>query len=326
LIIFWIYLHCFIEPIVTTHIMAQHILVEPREVVSRAFSFMQIDPQKKWSHERRAKQFAKHFGPPPLTIATQWYDLCHADIEGKAKLTEKEQKLGFRSFLAAHYFLWNYTRNADQLAAYFHMCERYARGAPLWDWIKHVAALEKKVIVWPKELDSDDTEVTAISVDGVDKKSWKHPTETLNLDPKNYTQKHGCDGSKWQLTLAAHRQQCVHIYGPVRGGMSDKEMLTRSGVLKRLRKGKLACADRGYIAKKFVNQVSWPNVHDSPAVNNHKSRIRLRHESFNGKMSKYASMSHTWTHTTEQHGIAFRAVAVTIQYSMNDGNNRLFQA
>jgi hypothetical protein len=300
-------------------------LVEPREVVSRAFSFLDIDPKGKWSHERRAKKFAKHFGPPPLTMASQWYDMCHTDIVG-AKLTKREQKLGFRNFLVAHYFLWNYTRNADQLADHFGICERYARGAHVWDWVKHVAALEGKVIVWPKGLNSKNTEVNALSVDGVDKKTWERPTETLPYETRNYTQKHAGGGSKWQIVLAAHHQQCVHIYGPCRGGMSDKEMLTRSGVLARLRKGKLACADRGYIAKKFVNKVTWPNVHDSPEVNNHKSRIRLRHESFNGKMSKYSSMSQTWRHTIEQHGIAFRAVAVTIQYSMNDGNNRLFKA
>ena len=260
-----------------------------------------------------------------MTIATQWYDLCHTDIEG-AKLTEKERKCGFRDFLVSHFYLWNYTRNADQLADNFDMCEPYARGAHVWDWVKHVADLEGKVIVWPKELDSEDTEVNAISIDAADKKAWERPTDTLPYDTRNYTHKHAHGGSKWQITLCAHRQQCVHIYGPMRGGMSDKEVLTRSGVLKRLKKGKLAVADRGYIAKKFVNKVSWPNVHDSPEVNNHKSRLRLRHESFNGKMSKYSSMSQTWRHTMEQHGIAFRAIAVTIQYSMNDGNNSLFQA
>ena len=301
------------------------IIIQPRDVVNRGLFFKKIDPKRKWSHERRANKFKKHYGAPPLTIATQWYDLCNTDIEG-AKLTEQEKNRGFKMFIVAHYYLWNYTRNTDQVADTFDICESYACGEHLWVWIEHICALKKKVIFWPKELDSEDTEVNAVSVDGVDKKTWERPTETLPYDTKNYTQKHAHGGSKWQITLAAHRQQCVHIYGPVRGGMSDKEMLTRSGVLNKLKKGKLACADRGYIAKKFVNKVSWPNVHDSPAVNNHKSRIRLRHESFNGKMSKYSCMSQSWRHTVEQHGIAFRAVAVTIQYSMNDGNNRLFQA
>jgi hypothetical protein len=54
----------------------------------------------------------------------------------------------------AHYFLWNYTRNAHQLGDTFGICECYARGKPLWDWIKHIPVLENSVIFWPTEFDS----------------------------------------------------------------------------------------------------------------------------------------------------------------------------
>ncbi|KAL7564770.1 hypothetical protein ACA910_010177 [Epithemia clementina (nom. ined.)] len=153
----------------------------------------------------------------------------------------------------------------------------------------------------------------------------KHKTEFLPYDRQNYSQKHSHGGVKYQVTLCAQRQQCVHIFGPVRGGMSDQEMLERSGILKQLKTGKLANADRGYINQKFVKQVLWPNPHDSKEVNNLKSRIRLRHETFNGKMSFFGCLNQTWRHTTEQHGIAFCAVAVTIQYAMNNGTAILFQ-
>lgn len=103
-------------------------------------------------------------------------------------------------------------------------------------------------------------------------------------------------------------------------------MLTRSGVLNRLKKGKLAVTDRGYIKKAFEKKVSWPNEQDNKDTNNLKSRIRLRHETFNGKMWFYSSMRDTWTHSIEKHGLAFRAVAVTIQYAFNDGTAMLFAA
>ncbi|KAL7568440.1 hypothetical protein ACA910_012153 [Epithemia clementina (nom. ined.)] len=107
--------------------------------------------------------------------------------------------------------------------------------------------------------------------------------------------------------------------------MHDQEMLERPGVLKRLKTGKLANADRGYINKEYVKQVAWTNPHDSKEVNNLKSRIRLRHETFNGKMSFFGCLNQTWRHTTEQHLIAFRTVDVTIQYAMNEGTSILFQ-
>ena len=229
-------------------------------------------------------------------------------------------------FLVAHYFLWNYTRNADQLGDTFGICEYYARGAPLWVWIKHVAGLEKRVIFWPKELDASSTEVNAISIDGTDKKDWERKHETLPYNRKNYTQKHAHGGLKYQVTLAAHQPRCVHIFGPERGGIGDKEMLTKSGILTRLKTGKLAVADRGYINKEFGEKVSWPNDQDTKEANNLKSRIRLRHETFNGKICFYASMSQTWRHTKEQHGLAFRAVVVTIQYALDNGSTLLFEA
>ena len=126
-----------------------------------------------------------------------------------------------------------------------------AHGPHLWDWIKHVAALEERVIYWPKDLDLLDTEVNAISIDGVDKRNREQKHDYLSLNTKNCSKKHKHGALKYQLTLATHHQQCVHTFGPVRGGMGDKEMLTRSDILKRLKKGKLANAERGYIDKKF---------------------------------------------------------------------------
>ena len=231
-------------------------------------------------------------------------------------------------FLIAHYYLWNYVQNSDQLADTFSICEAYARGSHLWTWIGKIAALEGKVIFWPKALDHANAEIMAISVDGMDKRDRerKHATQALNMDKKKCTKKHQHGGLKYQLTLAAQRQQCIHIYGPVRGGMSDKEMLARSGILERLPKGKLCSGDRVYIDKKWKDQRAWPNYHDSKETNNMKSRIRLRHETFNGKISEYATMRQTWRHNKKQHGLAFRAVAVTIQYALNDGNAILFEA
>lgn len=229
-----------------------------------------------------------------------------------------------KRFAAAHYWLWNHCKNATVLGDQFGICERYVQGKDFWIWIRCIASLEKKVIVWIKSLDLEDSEIQAISIDGVDKKTWERKHETQPKDRKNYTQKFNHAGLKYQITLASQRKKCVNIYGPVRGGMSDKEMLACSGVMERLRKGKLACADQGYIDH-WQTQISWPNPQDSKATNNFKSRIRMRHETFNGKMAHYASMYNTWRHSDEQHGWAFRAIAMTIQYALDNGSTDLFQ-
>jgi hypothetical protein len=301
-----------------TEKMSRYFL-DPRECLARGLRFLHIDPKGKKSKKTRTEEFRKHYGSSPLDIASQWYDLCQTNIE-KAKLTRQEKTRGFKMFMAAHFFLWGYCKNANLLASRFGICERLARGAHLWDWIKHIAGLEKHVIFWPKALDSATSETASHSTDGVDKKTWERKHETLPYDKKKYTKKHAHGGLKFQLTLCAQRSRCIDIFGPVRGGMGDKEMLERSGILKRLKKGKLVIADRGYINDKWKEQVSWPHEHDSKEANNFKSRVRLRHETFNGRMSFFGTMTQTWRHTDEQLGFAFRAVAVIVQYQMNNGS------
>ena len=295
-------------------------LLDPSFVLAYGLSLLKLD-SKRSNSAKRIEKFKAHYGADPLVMASQWFDLSHGT------LTSKEVRRGLKMFLVAHYFLWNYPRNATQLGDKFDMCPEYAQGKHLWDWIAHLASLESKVIYWPASLNCPTTEKVAISVDGVDKKTWerKHQTEFLPFDRKNYTQKHAHGGLKYQIVLAAQRMQCVHIYGPVPGGMGDKEMLSRSGVLAMLPKGKLAVCDRGYIKNDFKEKVAWPNHHDTKQANNMKSRIRLRHESFNGKMSFYASMNQTWRHSDDKHGLAFRAVAVTVQYGLDCGTLVLFE-
>lgn len=172
-----------------------------------------------------------------------------------------------------------------------------------------------------------------MSVDGVDKKDRERskrdddPKKELNQDRTNMSKKHHHGALKYQITLAAQRQQIVHIYGPVKGSISDKVMLQQSGILDRLKKGKLIHVDRGYIDRTKKDKLSWPNLHDDKKTHRMKSRIRLRHESLNGKFATFGTMDYEWKkHTVEQHGISFRAVAVTIQYGLNDGSRTLFDA
>ena len=203
-------------------------------------------------------------------------------------MTKKEITRGFKFFLCAHFFLWHLPKNSETLAGAFSICDQYARGKPFWKWASRISSLENKVIFWPKILDLESSEVNTISIDGVDKKTWErrdHPE--FNIDRKNYSKKHAHGGLKYQIVLCAQRQQCVHIYGPVRGGMGDKEMLTNSKILDRLKDGKLGNVDRGYIKYEWKKKLSWPNPHDSKEANNFKSRMRLRHETFNGRMAAF---------------------------------------
>ena len=183
-------------------------LLQPLAVLNRGLQLLNLDNEVKLSVDQRRRKFKQHYGSQPLVIAAQWYDLCHATNEnGERLLTAKDVKRGFKMFMVAHYFLYNYTRSSHQLGDHFGICESYARGEHLWGWVRKIAFLEKRVIFWPKILDSPESEVNVLSVDGVDKKTFerKHKTQLLPIDRGNCSHKHAHGAVKYQITLAAHR-------------------------------------------------------------------------------------------------------------------------
>jgi hypothetical protein len=280
-----------------------------------------IDPEKRWSKEKRSLNFKEHYGSTPLSLAHVWYDITVFDFDASLKLKdfEKEQR-GFMMFMVANFYVWTYPRNAGLIAAHFDIGKYYCRGRPLWIWIERVAALRAKKIVWIRELDDPNAECFVVTIDGTDFKTWEKKHPTLNMDTGQYTKKHAHGGLKYQVVISMYHQRVVHIYGPCRGGLGDKTMLTDSGVLGLIKKGKLAIVDRGYLNYANKDKLSWPNAQDHPAVNNIKSRGRLRQESFNGRCSYFKILNDEFRNGTKKHGAAFLMVAVLVQYSMENGN------
>jgi hypothetical protein len=272
----------------------------------------------KWSQGRKEKEFRKHYGSSSFQLATQWYDLTTTNIKQSTLTVKEKTRQGFKMFLAAHYYMWSYPKNINLFASVFGINEKYASG--VWVWIEKISGLSEKVIKWNRSLDDPTEPDLAISIDGTDNKRWelKHPTMPLNR--KIYSKKFNHGASKWQIVLDVHKPKCVGVYGPCRGGLHDQTMLKESGILEKLKKGKLAIVDRGYIKKANRHKLSWPNDHDSKAVNNFKSRARMRHETFNGRLKNFAICSCPFRHSQKKHGIAFLAVVVTVQYQMDNGN------
>mmetsp|Transcript_18009 Transcript_18009/g.49017 ORF Transcript_18009/g.49017 Transcript_18009/m.49017 type:complete len:214 (+) Transcript_18009:126-767(+) len=206
------------------HIITANGIVSPEAILCKDLHYLKIDttgvklsPQK--------EEFGKHFGSSPLMLATMWHDLCHANIEGMIPLDSKEKLSGLKSFFMAHYFLWGKEKKANKMATPFGVCEKKVRGFALWLWIERIMLLKEKVLFWSKALDSFEAKKIAVSIDGKDCKTWEQKHPTLLVDRKHHTKKYNHGGCKYQITMCAQRQQCVHIYGPCRGGMHDKEML-----------------------------------------------------------------------------------------------------
>ena len=58
---------------------------------------------------------------------------------------------------------------------------------------------------------------------------------------------------------------------------------------------------------------------DSKEFNRFKTRTSLRLETFNGGMKKFEVVNHMFCHSQDKFKDAFEAVAVIIQYQMDNG-------
>lgn len=121
----------------------------PSDVLRKGLSYLGIDvSNSRKSRSTLEEDFISFYGATSITLANQWHDLKTTRIK-EAKVTGNAASAkGFRMFLAAHHFLWAYPKNAKIIANQFGICERLAKGEHLWRWIKKIAALKEKKIVW----------------------------------------------------------------------------------------------------------------------------------------------------------------------------------
>jgi hypothetical protein len=251
-----------------------------------------------------------------------WHDMAVTTIF-EARITDEELcERGFRMFLVAHFFLWTYPKNAGLIALRFRICESYSQGEPLWTWIRKIAALKALKIVWDPRLNSSESERYVVTVDGTDFRTWERKHPTLNQDRKQCSKKFNHGAVKYEIAVSVYTNKAVWINGPFRGGMHDLTMLREGNLINLIADGKKAIADRGYISgvPEEKAKLSLPNEFDPKILNNFKSRARLRHETFNGRLKFFASLSETFRHGFDKHKFVFEAIAVTVQYQMENGS------
>lgn len=270
----------------------------------------------KLSKNAWVKRFKAHFGSGPLDLAEQWYDLCQGSCNIKLPKEDKSER-GFRCFLHAHYWLFTKPKNRFISMSNFGLTEKEVSGKTLWCWIARIAALKEKKIVWHKDLDKRNGPKIILSVDGVDFKTWEPSSSHFNRDPSWCSSKMKASAYRYELAIDVWSSKLVWINGPFKAGSNNDLKIFKSKLMGKIPKGKKVIADRGYGG---VLQVCIPSTRDPPHVRKFSSRVRCRHETFNGRIKKFSSMDQTWTHGVEKHKMALEAVCVTMQYQMDNGS------
>ena len=88
--------------------------------------------------------------------------------------------------------------------------------------------------------------IFCISVDGIDCKIWEPKHPTLNQDKQYYSKKFNHAGVKYELGIDVNSAKLAWINGPFKASVNDKTIF-KQRLSNKLKPGKLAVADRGYI-------------------------------------------------------------------------------
>ena len=295
-------------------------VLTPRRMLEKGLVIAGIHSSPQHTDERKNRDFQKHYGAPVIALVDMWFDLQTTTIPGAALSASENSRKGLRWFLMCHNFLWTYPRNAKVLADKFGICEDYAKGENLWCWIRKIAALREKKIIWdPRRMSNPNGPTFICSVDGTDFRVWEPKHPTLPHDRTQMSHKHRHAALKYEIAVCNHFSQVCWISGPHRGGKHDLTIFQES-LKHRIPDGKRCNVDRGYNSERADERMlSTPNPCDSPLLSNYKSRSRLRGETFNGRLKKYEVLNQTFRHGREKHATAFFAIVVTLQYQMDNG-------
>ena len=264
------------------------------------------------------KRFRAHFGSSPLDIAEMWCDLCDGDTVQTKLPAEDENAGGFKRFLHAHYWLFTRPKNRFISMSHFRLSEKEVSGKTLWLWIGRISALKAKKIVWHKKIDDSKGPKIILSVDGVDFKTWEPSTGQFNRDPSWCSGKMKASACRCELAIDVWSSKLVWINGPFKAGSHNDVRIFKDDLIHKIPTGKKVIADRGYAG--LEKCVCIPSTRDAPHVRKFSSRVRCRHETFNGRIKNFSSMNETWIHGIEKHKMALEAVCVILQYQMDNGS------
>ena len=111
------------------------------------------------------------------------------------------------------------------------------------------------------------------------------------------------------------------INGPFKCGTQQDKPNFESALRDKIAPNKKVVADGGYVSSEpGMHVLATPNPMDSKELMRFESRIRLRHETFNGRIKFFRCLGLPFHQLHRQkHKIAFEAVCVIIQYQMDNG-------
>ena len=141
-------------------------------------------------------------------------------------------------FMAAHFFLWVYPKNAGLMSTRFRMCVKYCQGKYLWDWIRKIQDLTQEQMKWDESLGSNDKSAFVASIDCTDCKIWEpRAHHKYNVDKLFFSKKLAGSGLKYEIVLDLVESKVLSIVGPVKASEHDMNVFRQEMKEKALENG-----------------------------------------------------------------------------------------
>ena len=165
----------------------------------------------------------------------------------------------------------------------------------------------------------------------MDHRTWEKKHETMPIDRTMFSHKNEHAGVKYEVITDPFESKCLRIVGPIKCGKNDitvfregeeGEESTKDIVLAEPPGTRtIFIADKGYRTSEADERdlFSTPNGMDPPDLRNFKTRARMRHETFNGRLKFFRILYDMYHHSLQKHKSVFEAVAVMVQYQMDHG-------
>ena len=190
--------------------------------------------------------------------------------------------------------------------------------ARTWKYIFCIRELKAAKITMPKSFHAKDKWI--MSVDGTHCLINEPIHPELAQDPAFFSHKHQKLGFVYELGICLYESRLIWMNGPFKSGQNDNGIFAQRGLkalLKQMKKK--ALGDKAYNGHQ--EQCATFNSLDSKELKVFKSRVQMRHETFNGMLKQYACLDHRFRHGVhdEKFAACFEACAVICQYRLENG-------
>lgn len=224
----------------------------PSDVMQKGLDYIGIgrEQQGKMSVEVKVKDFKAHYGSSPLVSRHCWYLAWPVPYLNQRGSSWGEGKIweGLQAVHACPFSSLVVSKEHQPHDDSIQNLQALSGSKESWYWPTKIGALKGKKIVWSLDLNRNATAIIALSVDGVNYRTWEKNHPTFNKDSGFFDHKHNSCGLKYEIGLMIYEPKIAWIKGPIRCGKGDRDVFRDDGLKEKLGStpGKMGIADSGY--------------------------------------------------------------------------------